>query len=154
MLEHHSHLLTGNVDVDEIVIVNLLHRRLIGLTLGGGELLIEKILLFDLHNRLIRADACGNKLLIGIGRHNNVGMKIWINGIYQLILHPNLAVGRLGKQIHATKEGGLTASRRADDCNDLALFNMTVNSIKNGYAVFEGFDYILNAYHLRATSFL
>ena len=154
MLEHHSHLLTGSIDVDKIVIVNLLHRHLVFLALCGGELLLQKILSLDLGYSRIRIHTACNKLFVGIGSHNNLGVEIRINRIEKLILQPYLTKGRLAQQIHTTKKGGFTASGRSDNCNHLTLFNMAVNTLENGYAVFECFNYILNAYHLGATSFL
>jgi hypothetical protein len=47
------------------------------------------------------------------------------------IAHHDGAVVRLLQQVHATQQGGLTGTRRADKAHDLARFDLHVNALEN-----------------------
>ena len=78
-----------------------------------------------------------NKLFEGVGGLNDLGVEIGINGGEKAILQPHLTKGGGGKQIHTAKEGGFSRARGSDNGDHLALFDMAVNSVQYGDAVFK-----------------
>ena len=129
-----------------ILIVDLLNSRLVRLSLGYRELLVEKILCLDLCDSVVLGHTALDELCEGLGCLDYLGMKIGIDGSEELALHPHLTEGGCLKEIHTTKQGGLTRAGRADNGNDLALVN------SGGYALqhlelTEVFIYAFNIKH-------
>ena len=137
VLEHHSHLLTGKVDVDIALLEQFLDFVLVFLAL----VFTKKVVLLDFCDNkgiqfffaCIRAKCFQlfEQKSVGLGKTDYVEVQVGINRGKKLIFQPNFTVGGGFKQVHTAEQGTFTAARRPDDNDLFALLDFTANAFKN-----------------------
>ena len=154
-LEYHAHALTGNVDIDTVFVIDLLHDFSVRFALVSAE----KIVLFDQSDELLfrSVGISLGKSFKGLGSLYDAFVEIGVNGGYESAVEPYLAVCGLFQKVHTTEERGFTASRGTDNNDAFTLLDITGDAAQNGklsrFFVSEVFINILNAYHRNEVSF-